>query len=405
MSKTVFSSADILLPKLYINSKEWCGWSVIACDQFTSEPEYWESAEKLRGEISTLDLVLPEAYLESEKEEAGKAHIAASMKEIPSKLSVHENCMILLERTLPDGHVRRGIIGKIDLEDYDFAESSSSAVRATEETVIERIPPRVAVRETASVELPHIMVFADDRDGDVFAPAFSSKDKLETVYDFELMLGGGHVRGYKLFGDALNTVIYGIEKYEKKHAGKVVYAVGDGNHSLASAKAHYENVKKRLGAAAAEHPARYALAEIVDLNDSSIVFEPIYRILKNCDPVDVLSTLKSAGAGGGRAECICKDQRVTVELPALHTLSVGSLQMFIDSYAMTHPQCVCDYIHGVDSLLALSSEEKTVGFLFDGINKADLFGYVTEHGALPRKTFSMGEAKSKRYYLEARKLI
>ncbi len=406
MSKSVFSAADILLPRFEKGSSLWGGWSVIACDQFTSEPEYWAEAEKLSaGQLSALDLVLPEAYLESEKEAEGKARIAAAMTDITTKLDKHSNCMILLERTLPNGAIRRGIVGKIDLEEYDFTADSSSAVRATEETVIERIPPRVAVRESATVELPHIMVFADDRDGDIFAPAFNIKDTLEKIYDFELMLGGGHVCGYKLDGAALEAVCCGIHKYEEKRAGTVVYAVGDGNHSLASAKAHYENIKKSLGEKAAEHPARYALAEIVDLGDSSIVFEPIYRILKNCDPCDVLTSLKTAGVGGGKTECIFDGKREVVDIPALHPLTVGSLQMFIDAYIKDHPQCSCDYIHGVDSLEALSGEKGVIGFLFNGIDKSELFGYVTDHGALPRKTFSMGEAKSKRYYLEAREIV
>lgn len=405
MSNSVFSPADVLLPDFGKESDKWSGWSVIACDQFTSEPEYWEAAEKERGELSALDLVLPEAYLGTDKEEEGKGKIAEAMKDIAGKLCCHKDCMVLLERTLPDGGVRRGIVGKIDLEQYDFSAGSTSAVRATEETVIERIPPRVAVRETASVELPHIMVFADDRDGDIFGPAFDGCEALEVLYDFDLMLGGGHVRGYKLCGEALKAVCDGICAYENKRQGKVVYAVGDGNHSLASAKAHYENIKKRLGAAAECHPARYALAEIVDLGDSSIVFEPIYRIIKNCDPSDVLASMKAAGKGCGTAECITCNFRETVDVPELHPLTVGSLQEFIDGYIKEHGQCVCDYIHGADTLESLCDKGDCLGFLFNGIEKDELFSYVTEHGALPRKTFSMGEAKSKRYYLEAREIV
>lgn len=404
-TKTVFSAADILLPDFEKNSTEWTGWSVIACDQFTSEPEYWDKAEKTRGTMSALDLVLPEAYLGTEREEEGKKHIAEAMIDADKKLSCFNDCMILLERTLPDGAVRRGIIGKIDLEHYDYSAGSDSAVRATEETVVERIPPRVAVRESATVELPHIMIFADDRDGDIFKTAFESIGDSKILYDFELMLGGGHVRGHKPTDEAVRNICNGIAAYEKKREGSVVYAVGDGNHSLASAKVHYANVKQKMGEKAKNHPARYALVEIVDLNDESIVFEPIYRIIKNCDPDDVKTSMAAFGQGGGDVECITKQGSEMLKAPAVHPLAVGSLQAFIDGYIREHKGCVCDYIHGADALKTLASEENCIGFLFDGIDKSELFDYVTLHGALPRKTFSMGEAKSKRYYLEARKIV
>lgn len=407
MNNGIFTPADILLPDFERGSEKWQGWSVIACDQFTSEPEYWEKAEALRGEISSLDLILPEAYLESEKEKEGKAHIAEAMKTVPDMLKRHSECMILLERTLPDGRIRRGIVGKIDLEQYDYGKDSVSAVRATEETVVERLPPRVAVRKEARVELPHIMIFADDRDGDIFAPAFDKKDSLEVLYDFELMLGGGRVRGYKLSGDALKELCGGIGRYEKKRSCGTVYAVGDGNHSLASAKAHYESIKAEVGdEAASTHPARWALCEIVDLNDESIAFEPIYRLVKKCSPEDVLSCLEAESADGtGTVRCIWNGGEKNVCAPSSHPLTVGALQNFIDKYIGEHAQCVCDYIHGEEALRALAKEKNCIGFLFGGIEKEELFGYVSAHGALPRKTFSMGEAKSKRYYLEARTIV
>ena len=261
LPNTIFSPADILLPE-FSDGRDWTGYSVIACDQFTSEAAYWEEAEKLRGDFSTLDFILPEAYLGTDREAAGKARIAENMKTALSKLRCHEKCMVYLERTLPDGRIRRGIIGKIDLEQYDFTPGSASAVRATEETVTKRIPPRVAVRREATVEFPHVMIFADDTKGGVVRRASDMKDSLPVLYDFDLMLGGGHVCGRLISGETLSEICAAIGEYEAERRGSVVYAMGDGNHSLASAKAFYEELKTKLGDAAADHPARWALAEI-----------------------------------------------------------------------------------------------------------------------------------------------
>ena len=404
--KTIFSPADILLPGYNETDERWQSWSVIACDQFTSEPAYWEKAEEIiKASPSTLDYILPEAYLETEKEKAAAEKIAENMKTAAEKLKKFDNSMIYVERTLPDGRIRRGIVGKIDLEAYDFTPDSASPVRATEKTVVERIPPRVAVRKAATVELPHIMVFVDDEKEKLTENLSFIKNKLTKLYDFELMLGGGRAAGWLIDGEPLSDLLSRIEEYESSKKGGVVYAVGDGNHSLASAKAHYENIKKELGDAAKDHPARFALAEIVSLRDESIEFEPIYRILKNCDPADVLSEMSKTGESGKTVTAVTKNGREEYPAPAGHPLTVGALQQFIDSYVSTHPGVTCDYIHGEDTLVSLAQADNTVGFLFDGVEKSELFGYVTSNGTLPRKTFSMGEAKSKRYYLEARKIV
>ncbi|MBE6708158.1 MAG: DUF1015 domain-containing protein [Ruminococcaceae bacterium] len=416
MNKKIFTPADVLLPCDSCDSKVWDSWSVIACDQFTSEPEYWEECAKIaEGKPSTYNFILPEAYLATDKEAAHNAVIAESMKDTSAFKCSIDDTLIYLERTLPDGTVRYGIVGKVDLEEYDYNKGSTSAVRATEATVLERIPPRCAIRAAATVELPHVMLFGDEKWSWVIGEVRDSlrhADDVTKIYDFDLMQGGGHLTGYALKGEARKTAVEAIEYYEDYRGGMtdgaVVYAVGDGNHSLAAAKAHFENLKTQLGDAAMSHPARYALVEIVSLGDSSIEFEPIYRLVKDCDAAALVQAFKAhagCGDGGQTVTVITKDMKETVTIaePA-HALTVGSLQMFLDDYLKTNAG-ECDYIHGEDTTERLSMADGCVGFIFDGMEKSDLFGYVEAHGALPRKTFSMGAARTKRYYTEARKIV
>lgn len=389
------------MPDYEYNSSKWKSWAPIACDQFTSQPEYWEEALKLAGDdMSALSLILPEAFLETEREAEYKKKISLAMSTVPGKLKEYKNMMVYLERRLPDGKVRRGIVGKVDLEQYDYSPSSSSGIRATEQTVVERIPPRVEVRRGASVELPHVMLFFDDRENSILSPLTNKINRLIPLYSFELMLGGGRVRGCGITGEDLDALVYRIAEYENSRRGGVVYAVGDGNHSLASAKAYYEELKARLGDDALAHPARYALVEAVNLHDTSIQFEPIYRLLKGCRARDL-----SFSGEGRQVTAVDAEGERTVYVPDSHPLTVGSLQNYIDAFTAEHPEVRCDYIHGEDALRSLAAAENSVGFLFEGIAKEKLFAYVESNGVLPRKTFSMGEAKSKRYYIEARKII
>ena len=404
--KTIFSSADILLPVFSCDSAMMTKWSVIACDQFTSDMSYWEKCRNIiENTPSTYNYILPEAYLGKDFEEAHKESIRKNMQKFDASSMQTVNGLIYVERTLPNGSVRHGIVGKIDLEEYDYAPGSKSAIRATEQTVIERIPPRCAVRAAAAIELPHILVLIDDKSGVIEKAAELSKNS-PVAYDFDLMLGGGHVKGYSLTDENLSAMIDKIAEYEES-AGSVVYAMGDGNHSLASAKALWEQKK----AEGAEHddPARYALCEITALEDDSLVFEPIYRIIKHVDTVKFMeefAAVASAGKGEQTVTAFVSGTEKTFSFKEkTHALTVGTLQIFIDEYLKNHPEAECDYIHGEDVLRRLASEENTVGFLMDGMDKNDLFGYVDAHGTLPRKTFSMGEAESKRYYLEARKII
>ena len=416
--KEYFKAADILLPDF--SSCDGGKWAVIACDQHTGEPEYWESAKKIAdGVPSTLELILPEVYLgESERR---IPEINRKMDEyLKSVLRERRGSMIYLERTLGSGVIRRGIVGCIDLEDYEYTKGATSLVRATEGTVLDRIPPRVAIRRGASVELPHVMVLIDDPEATVVEPFASRTDELEAAYDFELMLGGGSIKGYYVEGaeqEKINSALAALitpEAIRAKYGADyepLLFAVGDGNHSLATAKALWQEVKASLSDKEAYHPARYALVEIVNLHDAALEFEPIYRVMMGVDPEDVLSSLReyaSALCGGESAQKIefmhaDGEGVITVERPELQ-LTVGTLQDFIDKYLAAHPGSEVDYIHGEDVTRALGKKADSIGFIFDGMSKDQLFKTVICDGALPRKTFSMGHAGDKRYYLECRKI-
>ncbi len=408
--QNIFSAADILLPDF----KETDGsrWSVIACDQFTSENEYWEETEKTVGTApSALRLILPELYLGKDDEERIDAIHAAMDDYKANVLKVHKDAMIYLRRTCPTGKVREGLVGKIDLEAYDYNKGAKTPIRATEGTVLERIPPRVRVRRGASLELPHVMLLIDDADNRLFS--LLGEKKGAPAYAFPLMQDGGAVEGFFLDKDTQEQALSVLDSLDG-HDG-LVFAVGDGNHSLASAKAYYEELKATLGDKAKDHPARYALAEIVNIHSEALVFEPIYRVVFGAEREDLLREMKAfadAQKGGVPAQTVtvvyrenneeCKEE-FTFPVGA-HTLTVGTLQLFLDEYVKNREGVEVDYIHDEGSLLALSAREGAVGFLFDGMKKEELFSAVSRDGALPRKTFSMGVAREKRYYLEARKI-
>lgn len=405
MNGNIFSSADILLPPYAQNDPAWAKWSVIACDQYTSETEYWSECERLVADApSTYNAILPEAYLGTDKEALHKAKISKELKKCSAWLKKYPSSFVYVERTLPNGAVRRGIVGKIDLEGYDYSAASSSPVRATEATVLERIPPREKIRASADIELPHIMIFAAEEARPMFERADEAASRLNAAYEFDLMQGGGKLRGTVLPASVLDGA---ISEYEKLRDGGVAYAMGDGNHSLAAAKAHYEHIKEKLGDGAKEHPARYALAEIVLICDEAIVFEPIYRLVKT-KADGFLAYLASIAREGGscRITAVTKDGDHTFALPEFgaHTPS-GAVQAAVDAYLKAEPSAAVDYIHGVDSLRALTSSGESVGILFDGLEKEELIPYIEKWGTLPKKTFSMGEAKSKRYYTEARSIV
>ena len=416
--KRCFKAADVLLPDMTKTDAK--KWAVVACDQFTSEPEYWENAEREVGNApSTLRLILPEVYLS--ETEARISRINATMREYLTDVLVeHKDSMIYVERTQSDGDVRRGVVLAVDLEEYDYKKGANALIRATEATVVERIPPRVAIRRGAAIELPHVMMLIDDPNCSVIEPLTGKDGKI--AYDTELMLGGGRIKGRflscnekKALSEALDALVspesmaarYGVEGL-----APLLFAVGDGNHSLASAKAAYEEIKAKIGTdAASTHPARYALVEVVNVHDASLKFEPIYRVMFGVDPADVLVELKkyatslegAASAQSMRYVSAAGEGTLTVDTP-VRQLTVGTLQDFIDEYIKSHKGAEVDYIHGINSTETLARREGAIGFIFEGMGKSDLFKTVIFDGALPRKTFSMGHAEDKRYYLEARKI-
>ncbi|MBO4871856.1 MAG: DUF1015 domain-containing protein [Lachnospiraceae bacterium] len=415
-----FSPADILLPK----DADMTKWAVVACDQFTSEPEYWEAVEKAVGDDpSTLRLILPEAHLNAPNVDEMIAGINANMKTYLEEgvFAVYENALIYIERTQSDGKIRHGLIGKVDLDCYDFTPGSGALIRATEGTVLDRIPPRVRVRKDAPIELPHIMVLIDNPEKTVIEPLSAATDSMKLLYDFDLMQGGGHIKGWLLNADQKAAVAGALKaleapevqeaKYGLKDAAPLLYAMGDGNHSLATAKRCFEDLKEKCGEAAYASPARYALVELVNNHDDALVFEPIHRVLFGVEPQAVLDAFKAAypgayeGVGEGHVIRYCfgeTEGAVTVPNPSVQ-LAVGTLQSFLDAYKKEHPFEI-DYIHGDETVRRLAAAPNALGFFLPPMGKEQLFKTVMADGVLPRKTFSMGHAQDKRYYLEARKI-
>ncbi len=414
-----FLPANILLPDFdKVNGTKW---AVVACDQYTSEPEYWSKVDAIAGSSpSTLHITLPEVYLD-ETEKRVPLINAEMEKYLKDVLINSREGFIYLERTQANGKIRRGLIGMVDLDEYDFNRGSSSLIRATEGTVLSRIPPRVKIRKDAPVELPHVLMLIDDPDKTVIEPLTAIKEGMEKAYDFDLMLDGGHVTAYyvdKKEEDRISCALEALitpEAMEKKYGGcfaPLLFAVGDGNHSLATAKTCYEELKETIGTEnAAKTPAKYALVELENLHDDTLEFEPIYRVVFGVNIYDIKKSLcayAKALSGNESAQKVIAvtkegDEEIIFEKP-MAQLTVGTLQSFLDEYIKDHKEAEIDYIHGEESLRKLATKENTIGFLFDGMTKDQLFKTVICDGALPRKTFSMGHANDKRYYLECRKI-
>ena len=412
-----FYPADILIPA----NADMTKWSVVACDQYTSEPEYWQAREQeIDDAPSTMKLTLPEIYLEDSNVDERIVGINAEMDRCIDGgiFAVYENSFVYLERRQANGKVRHGLIGKIDLEDYSYIPGDGTYIRATEGTILSRIPPRVKVRENAALEFPHIMLLVDDREDILLGSIRSEKEKLTKLYDFDLCGGGGHSDGYLVNGDMLEAVAKNLEiltdkaafsaKYAIEDDRVLLFAVGDGNHSLATAKEHWERLKKAdPSLAGSNHPARYALVEVVNIHDESLEFEPIHRVIFDTDPESMLAAIKAENGEPEQAyeiEYVYGDVTGTVKMDmAKSGLAVGALQGFLDKYLEEKGGRI-DYIHGDDVVNSLCKAEGTVGFKLPPIEKSSLFRGVILDGVLPRKTFSMGEAHDKRYYLEGRKI-
>ena len=406
MKNTVIRGADILLPAAGIANEKW---AVVAVDQYTSEPEYWQEVESIVGEApSTLRITLPEVYLAQgeartpEMQENMRAYLESGVLE--KKVA---GGYILVERTTETG-VRLGLMACLDLEEYDYNPGSRSMIRATEGTVIERVPPRVKIRRGACMELPHVLMLLDDPAMQVIEPAYAGRDALEKLYDFDLMQGGGHLRGWKLEGEAARKLEAALDAaYEG--CGGLFLAVGDGNHSLAAARAYWMEIREGVPEEEREfHPARYALAEIENLHSPAIQFEPIHRVVTGINPQELISDyeahLKAEGIEtreGNELTLVSKGFEKHYGFGA-HPLR--DLQLFLDGWLKAHPEAEIDYIHGDDTLRRLADRADALGLMPCGFAKADLFPYIRQWGVLPRKTFSMGHAHEKRYYMEARKI-
>jgi uncharacterized protein (DUF1015 family) len=416
-----FYPADILLPR----NCDMTRWAVVACDQFTSEPAYWEAVEQQVGDApSTLRLILPEAKLKDPNvdESIGKINAAMETYMREHVFTTLSDSLLYIERTQSDGKVRHGLIGMVDLDAYDFTPGSGALIRATEGTVLDRIPPRARVRRNAPIELPHVMLLIDNPEKTVIEPLTAAADGMEKVYDFDLMQNGGHIKGYKLSEGQMDDVAAALQglcadeammkKYHVTGVAPLLFAVGDGNHSLATAKACYEEQKKGLTEAEWKKlPARYALVEVVNNHDDALQFEPIHRVVFGVKPEHLISELKKfypdayEGQGEGHAfayNYAGKSGYITVPHPSKQ-LCVGTVQTFLDEYLRKFGGEV-DYIHGDEVVDELGSKEGNIGIKLPAMGKEQLFKTVMADGVLPRKTFSMGHAQDKRYYVEARKI-
>jgi hypothetical protein len=434
---------EILLPKPGVDPTKW---AVIACDQFTSEPNYWaKAAVFVRDAPSTLHLIYPEVFLnEPEAEKSARiARIRAAMADYFARnIFASAEGLVYVERTT-GGKTRKGLVAALDLEHYDYRKGSATPIRATEGTIMERIPPRVRIREGAPMELPHIMVLIDDAADEVIGPLTAAAGKMERLYDFELMLGSGHLTGYRVADRGLEAgVVRGLSrladprafaaKYGLKDGTPVLlYAMGDGNHSLATAKTIWEKTKEAAGgmAAVADSPLRYALVELVNVHDEALAFAPIHRVLFDVAAGrNLIDEIKSFYGGRARFESSCctkmmqaavdgqsgPTHKIGVITPdgfgvleieaAGSNLPVGTLQNFLDVFLKDKGALGIDYVHGAEAVLSLGQKPGDMGFYLAGMRKTDLFKTVILEGALPRKTFSMGEAWEKRFYMEGRKL-
>lgn len=420
-----FKRADILLPKFSNDSEKMKKWSVVACDQYTSEPEYWNAVSECVGDApSTFRITVPEIYLnDADIDERIKRTNAAMEKYMAEDVfKEYKNTYIFVVRTLASGVKRLGVMGAVDLEDYDYSKDSQTKIRATEGTVVSRIPPRLKVRKDAPVELPHIMMLIDDEKREIIEKNCDMTGEFEVVYDFDLMQNSGHITGYKMSEAAcerLEKMLCALDdidafnkKYDVKKDSPLVFAMGDGNHSLATAKAYYENLKTELGEEKAKNsPARYALCELVNLHDVSLEFEAIHRVVFGADGKAFLAAFEKEfnvsydeNAKGQSFIFVLDGKRtkVTVTNPKEY-LTVATVQKFMDKY-FAENEGEIDYIHGEDVVMKLCGDSKNFGIILDAMDKSDLYKSVILDGALPRKTFSMGEACDKRFYTEARKI-
>lgn len=430
-----FSSLGLNIPEILLpaSGTDYSKWAVIACDQFTSDEDYWNDVEKITGDApSTLNMILPEVYLGRDGEKDKISAIHSKMKEYIDNGTLEKFPRgIMLVKRIAEGRSRLGFVISVDLEEYDYSEGSTSLIRATEGTVIERIPPRLKVRQGAGIEIPHIIVLIDDPSHSIIEPLVTLEST--EIYDFELMKNGGHIYGSFIEEKNLSELREGIsnlyenalKKYGKDKA--ILYAVGDGNHSLATAKAYWEEVKKDLSIEEQKsHPARFALCEIENIHDEGIIFEAIHRVIfsKDGNSTDLIISklLNILNEQNGKAYIKDKgfitqdntfaipfimedDEKLLIIENPSHNLEVGTLQNALDVIVKDLKLADIDYIHGEDMTRKLGNIKGNIGFILPPMDKGKLFPAIADSGALPRKTFSMGEANEKRYYIESKSII
>lgn len=400
--KRIFTNADIMLPGKK-RAVDMSYYPVIACDQHTSEPEYWEETARItENRFTTLDLILPEVYLDRTDEMIPVIN-GNMIRYRDSVLDEYRDAVILCERTQKDGRIRRGAVVCVDLECYDFSADSRAEVRATEGTVLSRIPPRVRIRREAALEVPHIMLLINDRDFRIMEPEFERGENLRKLYDTDLMQGGGHIRGFLMLDGGAAM----LERLNIAASEDFFAAVGDGNHSLATAKAYYEELKKTAPDTRICALARYALCEIVNIYDDALDFEPIHRIIRGADIREISEASRRYCAETGvsrpaEREMVSSDGRGTIFLPG-KGYYLAELTSFLDTFVSEHPGASVDYIHDAESVEKLI-RAGNVGVFCDSIGKDSFFENIKSFGVYPRKTFSMGNSCDKRYYLEARRI-
>ena len=411
-----FHPAELLLPRADIPNETW---ACVACDQYTSQPEYWREVEKLVGDKpSTLRLMLPECDLKDSAERIPRIHAAmADYLDRGLLVPAVQNGFVLCERTTASG-TRLGLVGAVDLEAYEYSAGSMPLVRPTEQTIAERLPARLAIRRGAPVELSHILILIDDPDHTVLEPLQAEKDTLRRLYDFDLMQGGGHLTGYAVEGEEKLARVENALMQLKEKLGEhpLLLAVGDGNHSLATAKAAWNVMRESLTPEEREHhPARFALCDIENLHDAALRFEPIHRLITGTWPEDLYDewekyceargmVLSEEGTGHTFTMVIRKDEYPVVVQKPEGFIPCETIQLFLDEFLQAHPEASIDYIHGAAALRQLAQNKRSVGFILPDINKKTFFQDVQDLGVLPRKTFSMGEADEKRFYMEAKRI-
>lgn len=435
------AAQGVAVPEVYLPAAgaDYADWAVVACDQYSSEREYWEDVSRLvGGKPSTLNLIFPECYLEDDDKAARVERIRSAMRSYleSGKVARQAPGFVLVERATPfEQHPRKGLVIAVDLEAYQYGKGVTSRIRPTEGTIVERLPPRMDIRRGAPLELPHIMLLIDDPKRSVIEPLYAKMDSLPKLYDFDLMKGAGHIRGAMVSDEAdLAGVAAALEAiadegaYRAKYGSSdvLLFAVGDGNHSLATAKAIWEEIKKANASdpELMSHPARYALVELVNIYDEGLPFHPIHRVLFKADERALLADLAAAGAVFEPMDwkkAVAKTDEpsgaehrfafvsagtsglVRFAKPSAN-LAAGTIQEVLDAYLKAHAGASIDYIHGTDSLETLARKPGNLGLYLPPIDKSSFFGTVIRDGAMPRKTFSMGEAPEKRFYIEARKI-